>query len=260
MNKKKLVLVALCAYAFSACAISVKVPINRLESPEAIGRPMGVKLEGIAKENADVVLTDDYTYRGPDTRNPDITHTRDVAIGAGIGITDRFELAFRSGSHAYAKYQIFGDSVAKAKAGNFSLTALGGVGFDADAGSSDSSILSSAAKYTLTSVSYDLALILGIRAADMLLFYGGPSFTRYIYEGERGVSNGSMNGFSGSIEQRGAHFGIEVRGGIALVKAELGYGITTAHEAKKDQALVGVGLTILIPESDNKPQPQKAVN
>lgn len=171
----------------SACALVVKVPTARLESPEAIGKTFGTRVGIGLAGTSNVNLANDPSARPPNLSEPKMETGYDGPARVGLGLGQRFEVGVRYGalSNAYlltGKAQLLGPSRIESKPGDVSLAATYGFGRQkSEVGGNQNGRLGAAGynwSSEVTTTIYDYALIAGYRLNETGLFYGGPYFMR----------------------------------------------------------------------------------
>ncbi|NUM88904.1 MAG: hypothetical protein HUU37_06855, partial [Bdellovibrionales bacterium] len=158
------------ALVLSSCSTVVRLPVNRFESPEAMGQPGAAKVELATQTTGDVTLTNDPVRTAPNVANPTIGAGRRVRLLGGYSVADIFDLEYQPPIGFRGRVQLLGAPFKSAKSGNFSLaTSLGlllSYNQEPDYLESGPKVLS------LNETMIDFSVITGYRVADPLLVYG----------------------------------------------------------------------------------------
>lgn len=224
----------------SGCAITMQMPVARMDSPEVQGElGKGYVGGGLAIANK-LTIIPDVTASPPQTASPSFDPSLVVPIKGGLGLWERMDLDFQVVSSSPAlgrvKIQLLGEPRQEAKQGNFSLSLTAGGGLGGRNDRDTNTILTNVtANYTIDYYAWDVAMILGYRAGERFLIYGGPFFTHYYF---RGTIDQTINNtvqpqrlFSGHATQGGLNAGahwefgrfFELKGEAAVGVADVRY-------------------------------------
>ena len=162
----------LLALITSSCSIMVKTPMNRFESPEARGKSAGISGFAAYQGRSEVELTNDFTTTPPSLSSPSVKAPGHRLMANGsIGLGERFDINITlPETRLGAKFQILGDPLEKAEAGNIPLAINGGV----SAVSEKETRTSSSQSFEMKEIVMDLGLATGYRFNKDVLLYGGP--------------------------------------------------------------------------------------
>ena len=238
----------------TGCALTLNLHANRFQSPEAEGQVGSghVNFAGIHGAN-ELVIVPNTTATPPSTQSPrfarmaaNYTHT------GAVGLAPRLDLELRNPlsdtGNLGLKYQLIGDPWAIAKKGNFSLSVAGGLYYANPSNRDEDLITHRAAKSDRTLWTYDAAVILGYRAGDNLLIYGGSAITQVIYEGSIDQTlppstSVSHYTFGGRAQQLGFHVGVRWEIGRGHILIEEAYAIakaTQVQDTRTDRAYTAI--------------------
>ena len=223
-----------------SCATTIDVPLNRFESPEA-QKHMKVKFDGGYQKQASAVLTEDYTYNAPNTTNPRLTTDDEITASASLGIYDTFEVSIRVPAEILLKYQILGLKRGEAKKGNFSLAATISSAATGQNKTGTQWFSSTPYKIDLTQRYTNLGIILGYRAADEFLIYGGYNHLTCNFDGTY-TQGTNPTAISGDMVLDSAHLGLEIGQPFSL-KVEGAVG-RLQYKNSVSETLFGLGATI----------------
>ncbi len=235
---------------FASCAIKVKVPANRFDSPETMGGHFRIKLNGGIGGTHSVLLTEDYLTKAPDTTNP--THERStfLRLGGGLSILENLDVEIRNFNQLLGKYQLAGDSRQRAQAGNFALSVTGTIGYQSS--KETGTPLSSGNKsitVKMTEVLLDAGLISGYRVADWLLLYGGPVVSRKqfwgTYQPTSTANVTTSSEFSGGVMSFGGNLGLELGIPAFQFRTEVAYTDVKLGNLKTGRAYFGVEIAVV---------------
>lgn len=225
-------LAPLCCLIFSNCAIKTRLPLNHLQSPETTGTKasLDASLIGVATQ---VITSDKYatnpTSLGPYIAPPEYTGQ----LGFMKGVIERLDLGARYTIEGplmvQAKYQWIGDSQVTAKAGNFSLATILGVGGSFDGG--DGTSFGTQAKHSIGIVAGEINAVVGYRLADPLLLFGGPFFNINTAQGE--ITQNSLSTYR--VDTRTTQYGVGI--GLQVIPVRL---VQIAIEAAYSSAQTGI--------------------
>lgn len=195
-----------------SCAIAIRVPSTRFETPEATGGSGGVLWDLSVANKAEIVLTDDYSATAPNTTHPALRSSNLASFNLGLSVVERLELKLKDFNTVSAKFQLLGPSKSKAKTGDLSAA------FYASGKINNSEGSGGGYSYDLSDHQYDGMAILGLRLSDQLLAYGGVFRTLSSFDGSRTPTGGSAVAYSGTGTNNGASIGFELgTGRIRLV-------------------------------------------
>ncbi|MGZ3688303.1 MAG: hypothetical protein ACXVBW_08385 [Bdellovibrionota bacterium] len=241
MNSRisSLILTAVALLIAQGCSsISMSMPVNRFESPEALGK-VGERGKGsidlMSVGGSDqIILTPDVSQIPLNPGAP--TFGKEFvlpSIGAGFAAADRMDLRlviiWDSPPILRAKYQFIGDTRQSAKAGNLSLAATLGAGYIPQTVTS-TQVLNpgTAITYNLNWVASDTSIIFGWRGLDILLLYIDAFGSYYWFGGGQTTTTANSN-VSSTIAGRAFHtggnagFAVDI-GTRMVLRLETGYG------------------------------------
>jgi hypothetical protein len=198
----------------SSCAQRIKVPINRMISPEAIGKGAKVEVREMGFSSGVLDFSDNSTS------NPLVMGTtNDKEFYLAVGVAQKADLFVRvpeeSSSLIGIKVQVLGEPL-KASAAGHSLSFSLGMGSERDKFEQTFSI-------DLKSDVSDFSLIHGYRMGPSVLLYDGISVSHYSFDGTiSGTTGLSSDELRYSAENiLGAHLGAIVGGSGMQVMLEL---------------------------------------
>lgn len=201
-------------FILTSCAQRIKVPINRLVSPEAIGRGANVEYREMGFSSG--VLD----FSNNSTENPLIMGTsKDTEFYLNLGISNNADIFVRvpeeSSSLIGVKVQVIGEP-GKAGAAGHKLAFTIGKGNESDT-------FDQTFQIDLKSDVTDFALIHGYRTSPYFMFYDGISISNYHFKGDIKGSTG-LN--SDTIDYRaknilGAHAGVILGSNSFMLKLEV---------------------------------------
>lgn len=173
----------------SGCSTIVRVPAARFHTPESAGTPstggaLSLGLEAGVEGTQNWVLSPDIAYTPTNTQSTTIEPGQALRLGASTALSDSFELRLILPSHLEAKYQWLGDPRVRAQAGNTSAAVVLGGGRATSNRSSSQFWGGFARSLEFNEYFIQLALPLGYRAHEQVLFYLSPS---YFYETLKGT-------------------------------------------------------------------------
>lgn len=187
----------------SSCAQRMKIPINRMQSPEVIGGGVGLSIrqEGLSIGGLD--------FGDGDTDNPLVmssTDGRGMVLDMGVGeMTDLYwRMPNESAGILGLKIQLMGDSLKKGSTGHKMAIAFG-KGVERDVYDD------SGYKIGLNVDMQDYALIHGYRFSQDLMFYDSFSLMNYEFEGDIKETPQTLSGSSinyNAHSTMGLHLGL----------------------------------------------------
>lgn len=214
----KSIIVFILFLVFQSCtSLRINLPSSRFESPESNGEAKQLEVGfGIGSSHA-VTITPDASSRPPILNQSAIVTSSDTVLLGSVGLTKFLDAEIRSDfgtNELLLKAQFVGDSVLAAVKNNFSMAATIGVeGGSTSAQGNQSSLFGPAnAPWTASAFVFatDYALILGYRANDYVLLFGGPFITLYDSTAlihQDAVSNPSSAAADYTLRQKGQNFG-----------------------------------------------------
>ncbi|MAX65778.1 MAG: hypothetical protein QF441_00325 [Bacteriovoracaceae bacterium] len=196
------------------CAQRIKVPINRMLSPEAIGKGAKVEYREIGYSSG--VLD----FSNNSTENALIMGTaKDQEFNLDLGIAPNADIFIKvpeeSSSVVGIKVQVLGNSLKAMEAGHKLAFTLG-MGSERD--SFDQTF-----KIDLKSDVNEFSLIHGYRLSPLLLIYDGISLSNYYFEGKI-ENSGSLDKDNFEYTAKniiGAHVGVILGGSGLQLKLEV---------------------------------------
>jgi hypothetical protein len=237
----RLVLVLIAFASFSGCAITTKIPVNRFDSPETMGRGSGELLGG-DEGDSEFTITPDDTATPPNFSNPTFSNSNDFLLQGGLSLagliprTDIYAKLRTAGVlEGVIKFQILGEPRNVAKEGNFSLAVTAGAGGSSSSDSDNTTYFTSStsAQYSTTVSAVDFGAIMGYRLSEWALVYAGWAWTRQTYSGTltQTTSSGGSSPqylYSGQLRQTTADLGIEFNPGAFLGRVEYAFAWSSA--------------------------------
>lgn len=214
------------------------MPVNRLESPEAIGKTPRASTDpdqpAIKRRSGRLELlgiqsgTDLIEEEVEQSPDPETGETPDPLLqstwinpvfGFAPALTDNIDLTIRIQPSApllgRIKYQLSGEPEIRADRGNFSTALSGGAGF----------LLGRSNGETATMYQLDAAFLLGYRLGARHLISAHP------FVGLAGLSRKTTAGNSGSLVQYGGGFGYQYQVESLYTRVELSYALGSYSEA-----------------------------
>lgn len=195
------------------CSQRIKVPINRMVSPEAIGGGADIEYRqtGLSEGRLD--------FSNSETDNPLLMGVvTNRALNLGFGPVENVDFYVtvhqESSSMLGMRVQLIGTDN-KVRGNGHKLAATFGMGAERDSYGAEYEI-------TLKSDVTDYALIYGYRVSSMVMFYSGVSLSNYSFEGNiSGASGLSSNKIDYSAENiLGWNAGMELGGSSFKLKVE----------------------------------------
>ena len=187
MKKKTLefvLLVLFQACVFQGCAsLDAEFPTSRMDIPEVIGTSGKRAQIGLGYSSTQLfTIASDASARPPTLNQPSFRAGAEVSGAAAYGLMKRLDVGVKattgsSPTFLQAKFQLLGKPGDEADPGNVSLAVTGAWGFANISKSGDQRGIFGPGGYRWTSTTQesvsDFALILGYRASESTLFYGG---------------------------------------------------------------------------------------
>lgn len=198
---------------FSSCAQRIKVPVNRMNTSEVLGKGMELEYRQMGLSEGKLDFTDNRTD------NALIMSTvSEEELYIGFGLSRRVDLFVRvpkqSSTLVGLKIQVFGTPSSERSPGNQ-------LAFTLATGSARDTFEQSF-KIKLKSDIRDYSIIHGYRLNEYILFYDGLSLSHYDFEGSIsgavGLSSDELNYSAKNI--LGAHIGVELGGASFKMKLE----------------------------------------
>lgn len=227
----------------SSCAAQVKLktPSVGQISPEALGGLGKFELGAGTMGTPAIEVTPDAASIAPDQSTPKVIRDmRSLHVQGGIGILRFMDLIYDPGSYANLKLQLIGSPFAEAKAGNISLSLIGGFGWKDESGrGSDLSLTKSKGidiapniRYTMKASEWKAGALAGYRLMNRFLLYLGGHYYENRYEGNFDNVSGRDGRYSGFSRARSANLGIELSFGTSFVfRLEDAYTVTEIPSA-----------------------------
>lgn len=208
----------------------IKLPNNRFDSPETLGKERNVKIEVAGERNSAIELSSDITGRQINISDPKIDEEYRMRLGAGVGILEDLDIELRATNGLRVKYQVLGDPRSKADTGNIPLAATVGLGYVSEE-YSVSGVPTGSGRASIKEYIIDGALISGYRISKQVLFYGGGFYTRDKFHGD--FSFGSVTGtYSSAARLYGGNWGAELGEEKVQFKIEMSHAIARAGSSK----------------------------
>lgn len=238
-----------------ACAaITTKIPIAQLESPETRGEKGKFGFVGALHGASDSVLVSSTTITPPPLQVSDINPGTVLSAGGTYAVHERVDLGLRLLSTGLiklsAKFQALG-AVGKEPEAGFVLTPFASIGgYKID--NKDSAVFSTlTAESSAGLFSTDLGLLAGYRANPMLLVYGNLWYSTIQYDGTitqfLGATESGRYSFSGSVRQFSGGLGLQIGSGALKALLEAARSNTVAGSLRAADWRTGVGLTLGLP-------------
>ncbi|MEX0799044.1 MAG: hypothetical protein WD025_06350 [Bacteriovoracaceae bacterium] len=199
---------------FTSCAQRVKVPINRMVSPEAIGGGAEIEYKQMGFSHG---LLD---FSGAKTDNSLVMGSvKNTELYLGLGVSQNADLFIKipeeSTSLLGVKVQVIGDP-SKARGEGHKLSFTLAMGAERDSFEGDY-------KVKLKADAQDFSLIHGYRFSPTLMVYEGVTYSKYVFEGTVEESGFADPNFSYTADNViGAHAGLELGSAAFKLKLELG--------------------------------------
>jgi len=218
--------------SFSGCALGVRVPTNRFDSPETEGPGRGhMDALGIVGASS-LAVTPDETASPPDLGSAVTGPSSSAHWGLDLGIVNRLDLGLRANTDAawmaQFKYQLAGPNHAQAleliddQDEVFSAALTLGFNFYSAKGSVDSNQVHT--EHDLSVSGIDLSGIIGYRLSRTFLPYAGLFTSANTYSGNitQTPTGGipSIYPLSGRLNQTGVDVGLQVEAERLLFKIE----------------------------------------
>ncbi len=240
-------LVFLISFTLASCAVNLKMPTGRFDSPETMGIQGSKELSLLSVQGSqDFELTRDFYTTPVDTGNP-IQSQSYLNYGAkgAVALSPSLDLSFKYLVDAQPmfqiKHQFLGEPLSEHVERQFSAALIFGLGY-AEASPSRTVSGITITNSHVTEV-LDVALSLGYRIDKSWLFYISPWFTFYHFKGERERTEllvPTLSEYSGSGRILGYSVGIEwLPIGRAVLRVEGSY--TKAGVAQNSETGFFVG-------------------
>lgn len=179
MRHFQLVCTSIVLFFSTACAVNVKMPVNRLISPEAQGELAKGQFDLRWVGVADVELANNKTSATPNI-DPDVSEDGAIGVGAGIGILRNLDFYYHTGddspSHYGLKWQILGEPRMTAKEGNHSLAIAAAYANLSETETENETFGSDSGRAKIRAEGHEALLLYGYRPRNHLLFYAGPYY------------------------------------------------------------------------------------
>jgi len=215
----------------TACStITTTVPANRFDTPEVSGGLLKGSFEFGLQGSHDLTIIQDTSINPPNTADPTFKRVNDdFYLGGAIGVIDRLDLQLKAPLSQrqmfQAKFQIAGDPVSVAKAGNTSLAVSAGISPHTTSGSNTHLFQNvSNASYNIDFLAYDAAVIGGYRLTNTVLIYASAFAYFNNYDGKLTQTLGGASTqeytFDGKVKQRGGNLGVMLSANEMFLKLE----------------------------------------
>lgn len=210
------------------CAQRIKVPINRMMSPEAIGHGAELEYKDTGLSLGVLDFSDNSTTNGLQ-----MSTIREEEFYFALGVAEKADLFIKvpkeSSSMIGLKIQVLG-TPAKAASEGHSLSVSMAMGSERDSFDETFTI-------DLKSDVTDFALIHGYRTNPITLFYDGISLSNYSFEGKiKGASGLDSNSFEYSAKNIIGAFAGVIFGGHSF-KFKLEYAVQKIEWTHTDSKL-----------------------
>lgn len=231
---------------FSSCSTMVKVPLNRLDSPELRGEAGKIDGRIDYQGRNEVELSPWAGIQPPTLTTPAVqVPGHRLVANAEVSVWDRVAVTLAlPQTRIGAKWQILGATYKDAQKGNIPLAVTTSVAFSHEDGNSNGSS-SSWGTVDLHEVIYDLALISGYRINEKWLIYGGPFIlwdkikTSY----KPNANSGNIDN-DGKLRSFGANLGGEFSFDQGFARAEYAATKTRLGQAYSGRATYGLALGV----------------
>lgn len=212
VNNLKL-FVCLVTVFLGGCSHVLKVPTNRTSLPETNGAGMakvGLHYLGASKMENATGLKDETVVAANDAKKGNV-----MLFQGALSPLPSLDLEYALGGHTPmyigAKWQLFGDPVSQAKAGNFSFALRGGyaVGFygaTIPPEEINSNLERQERKYIYTGLYSNMEALIGYRILDFFMVYGGYFKNKYAALVE--FTQGIKDQLRSKGDQTGYHLGV----------------------------------------------------
>ena len=251
---------ALLVFLSSGCAVTIKMPANRYDSPETMGKQWRAKVAtGLGGAN-NVILTPDFTTMAPNPQSPTFDTATEFQLRAGVAALENLDIEIKTLTALQIKYQFLGDGRLYAQPGNFSMAATLAGGWN-ESQQNGTQLFGSSQRYEvkLKEGTFDGALIFGYRVNELFLMYGGPFFTLDSYTGTDSPLDGnnvaiSITNFSGSVFQTGANLGLEFGIPIVQGRVELAYANVNSGDLNTGRVYIGGQVAVNLGKTGERPK------
>lgn len=195
-----------------ACAISMKVPISRFETPETTGQIGRFRFGMGYGTAARTTFTSDYGYASPTTIDPFVDSVQAIGFfNAQAGVLRWLDLEYKAYNYFQAKVQFLGLPEPEATEGMWSGAVTAAFGYEDEDESSREFGGSQTANYQLSQHKTDAALIVGYRIDEIFLVYGGPYMKWIEFDGSsKTYAASTATPFAGKNRLMGANAGLRI--------------------------------------------------
>jgi hypothetical protein len=209
----KKILILVLFQLISACSHVLKVPTNRTSLPESNGAGMakvGLHYLGASKMETATGMKDETVVAADDAKKGNVM----LFLGA-VSPLPSLDLEYALGGdtpmYIGAKWQIFGDPVSQAKAGNISFALRGGYAVGFYGGTIPPEEINSnqerqERKYVYTGLYSNMEALIGYRILDFFIVYGGYYKNKYAALVE--FTQGIKDQLRSKGDQTGYHLGV----------------------------------------------------
>lgn len=249
-NKTTFIFLSLLLY--SSCSHVLKVPTNRTSLPESNGAGMakiGLHYLGATKMENAVGLKDETVKQADDVRKGNV-----MLFQGALSPLESLDLEYALGgstpTYIGAKWQVWGEPINKAKAGNISAAIRGGyaIGFDGETippEEINSYQERKERRYIYTGLYSNMEALIGYRFLDFLILYGGYFKNKYAAVVE--FTQGIKDQLRSKGNQTGYHLGLSYN--LLGFVATLNYSsftneMVTAPRTLKESS-IGLGLDFI---------------
>lgn len=239
----KKVLFCLAAFSLSSCAVMIKVPLNRLDSPETTGKYGKAHMMAGYQGRNELELTPAAGFTSPSLSRPDAQPPGHRLIGNGqLGVGEKLDVSFTlPQSRLGVKYQILGQNQMEAEAGNIPLAATTSISY----ASEKEDTYYGKSSLNLREIIYDVALISGYRVNKDWLIYGGPFVLwNRIRSSYRGNSLSASIDEKGTLRSVGANLGAEYTSNQIFLRAEYAGTKTKLGQSNSGRATYGLAFGV----------------
>lgn len=197
---------------FIGCTTNIKHGGSRFSLPENLAQG-GFGFDFQLNQGAKLRPTEDLSFT-PIEKEPLVEESRFLTTSLGYGLFDALNIEITTGHDqpifGHLKWQILGDTVTNAGAGNFSLALSLGFGLFVTAGELSQEEVKGANQekrtWTIDSGTWRYDALIGYRIIDPLLLYGGYFLEQFSYQLAFNEGISDVLKYEGS--NRGPHLGV----------------------------------------------------
>ena len=198
------------AFLFMSCAVSVRVPGNRFQTPETLAPKkvsVGVGRAGMAK----VELTSDFTRHYVGERDFALTYSSSAHGSFGVGVHDRVEFGafynYESSTSLYGKIKISDNEIGQGHRLIFSGVLSLGLSADSKDEVQTGSLKD---EIDLSYFTYDAGLLLGYTLNEDFMLYSGIYYLEMSASGKQ-IINGVQKDVEATIASPSVVYGFSYK-------------------------------------------------